>query len=178
MARRTVAQRAATARLVAANAARRAGTAIATRASRAGAAVERTRVVTVVAPRGSRRRRVAVAGLRAAGVIGIAQARMVPGALAGFLVAKLERGQRQKWAAKVATATTATKPGTLEDPQNRLLAEFFGLALIASRTAGIVREAAVGAAGALGVLYEMYTAKDGNPVDDYRTAVLRGDSGI
>lgn len=180
--RRSVAQRAATARLLASNVARRAGGAIATRTRTVIQRVRsapRTIVRTVRAPRRARRAGLALA--RGGGAVAIAQARILPGLVGGYIVGKIERNQRKAHAdAVTAKAKGETAKGALiADPTNRLLAEAAALALIASRTGGMVREIAVGAAGAVGCLYEMYTSKDGsNPVDGYTDLVKSGNAGV
>lgn len=177
--RRTAAQKAATARMLAS----RAGTAVATRTRtvvRRVASAPRTIIQTVRAPR--RGRRAAAAIVRGGSAMAIAQARILPGMVGGYIVAKVERDQRMK-AANTAGGNQGSKP-LIADPVNRLLAEGVALALIASRTQGMVREVAVGAAGAVGALYELYTAKPDangkgyNPVDGYADEVRGGGTGV
>lgn len=117
--------------------------------TRAGNAATRVRTVyrNVTAPPAgsSRRRRVAAAAVRGAGFMAVAQAKIVPAAAGGYVVAKLERNQR-----------VSEKP-MIKDHRNRLLAELAILAVARTKTSGLMTAAIDGGAGAIGALYEAYT---------------------
>lgn len=181
MAKRSAKQIAATARLMAANAARRAGAIVVQAAAPVGSRRRRaaSRIATVVAgSAGSRRRRIGARAVGAAGAMAIAQVRILPSAVGGYGIAKVERWQRNQHAKGIGSA--AKKSGALiESPTTRLLAGLVGLAFVASRTQGMAKEAACGAAGGIGALYEIYSNTDGtNPDDSFLVKVAAGGDGI
>jgi len=171
--RRSPAQLAATARLVAANAARRGG-AIAKRAG--------TRAITVIrqsAPTVKRAgKKAAQTGFNVARAITVGQSRVAPGLVGGYLHAKLERNQRKAHADKIQTGK-GNGP-LVQDPTYRLAAEAAAIAVGMTMTSNpMARELLAGMAGSIGAHYELYASKDGsNPVDGYIDAVKAGKDGI
>lgn len=184
MARRTVKHRAATAALVALNRARSVAAPVVSRARSSRVGQSAARVVQVVAPRGSRRRR-AIGGLvRGGSAMAIAQARILPSLIGGYIAGKVERDQRVKHATKVKSEGKAGG-ALIENPTTRLLAQAAVAAFAASRTQGMVREAICGYAGGIGTLYEMYASPEkdkagysSNPMDNYIGSVKAGEAGI
>lgn len=112
----------------------------------------------------------------------IAQARILPGALGGYALAMVERGQRKAHAAMVASGEggkTPTGGAIIKDPKLRLAAYLAALAFGASKTSGIAREMMIGAAGAVGYAYNDYATTDGsNPSDNYFGDIKDGRAGI
>lgn len=164
---------------------RNSGRAVARRASsavrRAGSATGRTivRVVRNELVRRVARRTGEVAG-SSASITAMAQARGIPAIAGGFLVAKAEEYFRLKVAEKIAKGE---KLGFLDNPVNRLAAEAFAIAfLTTSKMAGTLRQivgkSAEGALGAIAAFYQLYTAKKGNPDDDYVNEIKGGRDGI
>jgi len=177
MARRTVRQRAATTALVARNTARRAGGTIRRTYGRARSVARRgaTRIVEI--SRSPRVRRAGRAALNVATAQGIAQAKILPGLVGGYAIGALEQNQRKAHAKMVADKSGSG--ALIKDPMYRLLAEAAALAFLASKTSGFVRDAAIGASGGVGALYQLYTIKDGStPTDDYINVVKSGGEGI
>lgn len=180
----TAKQKAATKALVALNKARAKGTALATR-TRSAVTRYAQPAVTIVqqgrdraAPSGTRRRKALDIAGKGGGYLAMAQVRILPAAIGGYMAAKVERTQRKATAQMAQGVKGASKP-IIADPTNRLLAELALLAVISSKTTGIVREAACGAAGGVGAMMEMYRSNDGlNPVDDYQNVVAKGDDGV
>lgn len=173
---RTARQKAATRALVALN---RGGQAVRRAATRTRTIVRTIRaapVRIVQAGRMSRRRSVRIA--TAVGVQGVALGKIAPGVAGGYGVGMLEQDQRRRHAVGIASA--AKKSGALiADPTTRLAAEALALAFVASRTSGFVRDAAIGASGAIGALYRLYSANDGsNPDDNYIAKVKAGETGV
>ncbi len=171
--RRTAAQAAATARLVALNAARRT-TAIARRGGTAIATA--SRAAAPIAKRAGRK--VAQTGFSVAKAITVGQARVAPGLAGGYLHAKVERNQRKAHADKVQLGK-GNGP-LIQDPTYRLLAEAAVVAGAMTMTSNpMARELLAGMAGSIGAHYEIYASKDGsNPVDDYLAQVKAGKDGI
>lgn len=121
-------------------------------------------------------RQAAVGLVRGGSALTIAQLRIAPAAVGGYLIAKVERNQRLAHAEKV---NGKGKGAFIENPQTRILAELGLIAFAASRVQGYAREALCGAAGALGAIYETYSADlAGNPVDRYLVDVRSGGAGI
>jgi len=177
---RTAAQKAATAKLVALNAARRTGTAITVVRERGASVARRASTaregLTYVAQRRRGRGRVSAGLISGGTAISIAQAKGVPGAVGGYAHAAFERYQRQQAAAEV-NKLPGAKGALIKDPTQRLIAEFAGLAIIASKTQGFVRDAAIGAMGSVGAHYYLYT-HDASPVDGYIDNLKKGGDGI
>lgn len=176
MARRTVRQRAASVALVAGNAARRAGGAV--RRVGRSAVAPAVRVIERRLPRGTRRRRVASAIVSGGSTVALAQARILPGAVGGYLAGKVERSQRKAHGAMINKG--ATSGGALiANPIWRLAAQLAASAFAASRLNGLAKEVVVGYAGGIGALYEIYSANDTfNPSDDYLSQVAQGMPGV
>lgn len=161
--------------------ARRASSAVARTARRAGSAAGRT-IVKVVRSERVRRvaRRTGEIAKSSASITAMAQARGIPAIAGGFLVAKAEEYFRLKVAEKLAKGE---KLGFLDDPVNRLAAEAFAIAfLTTSKMAGTMRQivgkSAEGALGAIAAFYQLYTSKKGNPDDDYVNEIKAGRDGI
>ena len=173
MATRTAAQRAATARLVALNAARR-GAAI---ARRGASAVSRTaRAAAPVAKRAARR--TAAVGFSIAKSITVGQSRVLPGIGGGMAHAWIEERQREAHAKAIQSGKESG--AIIKDPIYRLAAEAAAVAVGMTMTTNpMLREAMAGAAGSIGAHYRLYTSKTGNnPVDGYADAVKAGKDGI
>lgn len=149
---------------------------VARQASSAGRAVGR-QVITVM-----RSPRARAVGRRAVGAVSaqaIAQAKIAPGMLGGYVVARVERAQRKAHSEGVAKDGGKGKSGALiVNPTTRLAVMAGVLAYGASKTTGMIRDAIIGASGAIGALYEMYSASDTmNPADDFLKKIAAGESG-
>lgn len=171
--RRTARQAAATARLVALNAARR-STALARRGGAAIATAART--AAPVAKRAGRR--VAQTGFSVAKSITVGQSRVAPGLAGGYAHAWLEEKQREAHAKAIQSGKESG--AVIKDPIYRLAAEAAAVAVGMTMTSNpMLREAMAGAAGSIGAHYKLYTSKSGmNPVDDYAAQVKAGKDGV